>query len=101
MKHFVSISLSISTLPHPHCGYSINEHGGNLVNNLKVNFKKYIYISAFDEDEGVDDCVLPLNLSILAEQEKKQILPYEVVNLDNEDKKKEVKIRTLVSSLTK
>ena len=53
----------------------------------------------------MDDEALPLEMRRLIDQENKQILPYkeeiEVINLGNNEEKKEVKVGTTLSAETK
>ncbi|KAK5795056.1 hypothetical protein PVK06_036311 [Gossypium arboreum] len=75
------------------------------VTNLEIDFEKAIYLGEFKAEENAKDYVSSLDLLRMVEQEDKQILPHqesvEIVNLGNEEKKQEVKIRTSISDNTK
>ena len=55
-----------------------------------------------DSDECIDNEALPLEMRRLIDQENKQILPHqdeiEVINLGNNEEKKEVKVGTTLST---
>ncbi|XP_052489886.1 uncharacterized protein LOC105762019 [Gossypium raimondii] len=73
----------------------------NPVMNPEINFEKVVCLGEFEADENVEDCVSSPDLLRMVEQEEKQILPHqesvEVVNLENEEEKQEVKIGTSIS----
>ena len=67
--------------------------------------ERVMYADEFDNDEDIEEDVLPSDLKRLVEAEERQILPHqqttENVNLGTEELKKEVKIDTSLSKSTK
>ena len=99
MKHIFSIpffysffvhTLYINATPSSY-RYPINEHKGNIVNDIGIDFERDICIDYFETNKDVDDYVLPPNLLRLVEQKEKKILPHEelteVMNLGCEKKR--------------
>ena len=82
--------------------YQRNEHKNNSTNSLGLDFERAIYASEFSNDEGMEDDDLPSDLLRLVAQDEKQILPHqevmEAINLGTEEERREVKIRTTLSS---
>ena len=101
---FISLSIFKYRLIFP-CRYSINEHKVDLVDDLGVDFERDICVGDSNIDEDIDNYFLPPDLLILVEQEEKRILPNEgmteTVNLGSEEKKKEVKVGTSITTSTK
>ncbi|WRX14220.1 Reverse transcriptase domain - like 10 [Theobroma cacao] len=79
-----------------------NEHEDNLDNDLNIDSEIISNIDELKNEEEVDDYSLPPDLSRMLEQEEKEILPHqeltEMINLENGEEKKEVKIGTSLSS---
>ena len=67
---FVHITFHINTTSLFY-KYAINEHRGNLVDDIGFIFDKDICIGDFDTNEDVDNCIL----LELVEQEEKQFFP--------------------------
>ena len=87
------------------CRYPINEHRVDFIDNLGVDFERDICVGDSNTDEDVDNYFLPPDLLRLVEQEEKRILPNEgmteIVNLGSEEKKKEVKVGTSITTSIK
>ena len=101
---FISLFIFKYRLTFP-CRYPINEHRVGLVDDLEVDFERDICLGDSNTDENVDNYFLSPDLLRLVEQEEKRILPNEgmteTVNLGSEEKKKEVKVRTSITTSTK
>ena len=78
-----------------------NEHKDNQEIQSEFDFETMSSTDENDFDEDMDDEILPLEMRRLVDQENKQILPHqeviEVINLGNNEEKKEVKISTTLS----
>ena len=87
------------------CRYQYNEHENDSANSLGLDFKKVIYASEFNKDEGTEDDDLPPDLLRLVAQDEKQILSHqevtEAINLGTEKERNEVKIGTTLSPATR
>ena len=91
--NFFSIdSLSISHLFSLTCKYRNNEHENDFTNGLGLDFERVVYVVEFNNNEGMEDDDLPLDLLRLVAQDKKQILPYqkvtEAINLGTKKERK-------------
>ncbi|XP_017984360.1 PREDICTED: uncharacterized protein LOC108663639 [Theobroma cacao] len=79
-----------------------DEHEDNLNNNSNIDFEMIPNVDELKNEEEVDDYGLPPNLSRMLKLEEREILPHqeltEMINLENGEEKKEVKIDTLLSS---
>ena len=120
--HFLSMSLSIR-IPFYHffissinsllilylfpltCKYPNNEHENDYVNGQKVDFERVVYAGELGNEENMEDDDLPPDLLRLVEEDKRKIFPHqeitEAVNLGTEEERKEVKIKTTLSSATR
>ena len=87
------------------CRYPNNEHENDYVNGQRVDFERVVYANEIGNEEYMENDDLPSDLLRLVEQDERQILPHletkKAVNLRIEEKKKEVKIGTTLSSTTK
>ena len=109
MSHFI-IFISINSFPilclFPlTCRYPNNEHENDFANGQGFDFERVVYAGELSNEKAMEDNDLPPDLLRLVEQDKRQILPHqeitEAVNLGTEEERKEVKIGTTLSPVTK
>ncbi|XP_022764236.1 uncharacterized protein LOC111309440 [Durio zibethinus] len=81
---------------------SLNEHEDNHDNNQEVSFENSINTDELDNEENFEEYVMPPDLMRMVEQENKPIEPHQevvdLVNLGDEENKKEVRIGTSLTS---
>ena len=74
-------------------------------NGQRVDFERVVYAGELDNEEDMEDDDLPSDLLRLVEQDERQISPHqdvtEAVNLGTEEERKEVKIETTLSPVTR
>ena len=110
--HLFFIYIYIFLVAHLYSFYFItltrclnNEDDDNQEIQPKFNFKRMSCTNENDSKEDMDDETLPLEIKRLIDQENKQILPHQevtkVINLGNNEEKKEVKIGTALSTKIK
>ena len=58
------------------CRYQNNEHKNDSTNGQGFDFKRFVYVDEFGNDEDIKDNDLPPNLLRLVEQDKRKILPH-------------------------
>ena len=79
-----------------------NEHEDNQEIQLKFDFERMSCTNDNDSKEYMDDETLPFQMRRLIDQESQQILPHqekiELINLGNNEEKKEVKIGMALSA---
>ena len=77
----------------------------DIASSSKVDFEQTICIREHESNENYEDCELSPGLLRLIEHENKKILPHQelidIVNLGNEDDKREVQIGTFISPKTR
>ena len=82
-----------------------NEHKDHKISLPNFDFERTSYISETDLKEDIDESDLPQKMQRLLAMEDKQILPHqevtELVNLETDNEKKEVKIGSSLGSSTK
>ena len=82
-----------------------NEHEDNPKIQLKFDFERMSCTDDTNFEEYMDNEALPLEMRRLSDQENKQILPHQeeikVINLGNNEEKKEVKVGTTLWAETK
>ena len=87
------------------CRYPNNEHENDSDNGQRVDFERVVYVGELDNEEDMEDDDLPSDLLRLVEQDERQISPHqdvtEAVNLGTEEERKEVKIETTLSPVTR
>ena len=87
------------------CRYPNNEHENDSASGQWFDFERVVYVGELGNEEDMEDDDLPLDLLRLVEQDERQILSYqeiiEAVNLGTEEEKKEVKIGTTLSPVTR
>ena len=104
MSHFISYinNLPILYLFPLTCRYPNNEHENDSANGQGFDFERVVYADKLGNEEDMEDDDLPPDLLRLVEQDERQILPHqeitEAVNLGIEEERKEVKIKTTLSS---
>ena len=103
IRFLVYIHIPFHFIPLARC--LNNEHEDNQEMQPKFDFERMSYTNDNDSEEYIDDETLPLEMRRLIDQESKQILPHqeetEVINLGNNEERKEVKIGTALSAETK
>ena len=79
-----------------------NEHKDHKISLLNFYFARMSYISETDFENDIDESDLPLEMLRLLTMEDKQILPHqevtELINLETDHEKKEVKIDSSLDS---
>ena len=87
------------------CRCQNNEHENDSANEKGFDFEIIVYASEFGNDEDMKDNDLPSDLLRLVEQDERQILSHqeikEVVNLETEEERSDVKIETTLSPATR
>ena len=110
VSHFCIFPFSINSLPISYsfsltCRYPNNEHENDSANGQGFDFERVVYVGELGNEEDMENDDLPPDLLRLVEQDERQILPHQeitkAVNLGTEEKRKEVKIGTTLSSATR
>ena len=87
------------------CRCPSNEHENDSVNGQRIDFERVVYVGELSNEEDMEDDDLPPDLLRLVKQDERKILPHqeiiEVVNLRTEEQRKEVKIGTMLSLVTR
>ncbi|KAA3458938.1 RNA-directed DNA polymerase (Reverse transcriptase), Ribonuclease H-like protein [Gossypium australe] len=103
LNNWTAVDLLVVSKSSPECS-DVNDMN-NPVTSPKIDFEKAVCLGECEADEDAKDYVSSPNLLSMMEREDKQILPHqefvETVNLGNEEKRQEVKIRTSISENTK
>ena len=87
------------------CRYPNNEHENDSANGQRIDFERVVYVSELGNEEDMEDDDLLFDLLRLVEQDERQISPHQkvigAINLGIEEERKEVKIGTTLSPVTK